>query len=172
MILKYVKPDSPLLKQKVDPFSFTSPPTDPAQLARDLYETLMSTSYIGLSAQQVGLPYRAFALRTVPGIVCFNPRVVDVSTEEIMLDEMCSSFPHLIVPVKRPKRIKVRYNEPSGEVKTATFDGMTARYFLHELDHLDGILYTEKANKMHVERAMRKRKQIERQQKRELKDQA
>lgn len=170
MILNYVKPDSPVLKQKCDPFDFKNPATDPSQLARDLYETLMSTSYLGLSAPQCGLPYRVFALRTQPGIVCFNPRVVDVSSEEIILDEMCLTFQHLAVPVKRPKRIKVRYIEPNGEVKTATFDGMTARYFLHELDHLNGILYTEKVNKIHLERAMRKKKQLDRRDKRELKD--
>lgn len=167
MILKHVKPDSPILKEKTDTFNFANPPTDPIQLAKDLYETLMSTSYLGLSAPQVGLPYRVFALRTQPGIVCFNPRIIDRSTEEILLDEMCMTFLHLAVPVKRAKKIKVRYNEPNGDIKTEVFDGMTSRYFLHELDHLDGILYTQRANKMHIERAMRKKKQLDRQMKRQ-----
>ena len=170
MILKHVKPDSPILKQKTDQFNFSTPPTDPIQLAKDLYETLMNTKYIGLSAPQVGMPFRVFALRTTPGIVCFNPRIVDTSSEELLLDEMCMTFAHLAVPVRRPKKIKVRYFEPNGNVKTETFDGMTARYFLHELDHLDGILYTERANKMHVERAVRKQKILMRQLKREPKD--
>lgn len=170
MILKHVKPDSEILKQKTENFNFIEPPVDPIQLAKDLYETLMSTKYLGLAAPQVGLPYRVFALRTQPGIVCFNPRVVDESTEELVLDEMCMSFLHLAVPVKRPKKIKVRYFEPNGVVKTETFDGMTARYFLHELDHLNGILYTERANKIHVERAMRKKKQLDRQMKRNIGD--
>ena len=116
------------------------------------------------------MPFRVFALRTTPGIVCFNPRIVDTSSEELLLDEMCMTFAHLAVPVRRPKKIKVRYFEPNGNVKTETFDGMTARYFLHELDHLDGILYTERANKMHVERAVRKQKILMRQLKREPKD--
>lgn len=170
MILKHVKPDSEILKQKTENFNFIEPPVDPIQLAKDLYETLMSTKYLGLAAPQVGLPYRVFALRTQPGIVCFNPRVVDESSEELVLDEMCMSFLHLAVPIKRPKKIKVRYFEPNGNVKTETFDGMTARYFLHELDHLNGILYTERANKIHVERAMRKKKQLDRQKKRNIGD--
>jgi len=166
MILKCVGSYSPVLRQKAEIFNYAKPQVDPIQLAKDLYETLMSTNYLGLSAPQVGMPIRVFALRTNPGIVCFNPRVVDISTEEIILDEMCMSFLHLAVPIKRPKKIKVRYFEPNGNVKTETYDGMTARYFLHELDHLDGILYTEKANKIHVERAMRKKKQMDRQAKR------
>lgn len=163
MILELVKNNNIILKQKVELFDFRNPLIDPTELSVNLYETLMSSNYIGLAAPQVGLPYRAFALRTQPGIVCFNPRIVDVSEEIVVLDEVCLSFPALTLPIKRPKKIKVRYAEPNGIVKTATFDGMTARYFLHELDHLDGILYTNKANKFHLDRALRKQTQILRQ---------
>lgn len=170
MILKLVPHSSPILRQKCEVFNYAVPQTDPVELAKNLYETLMSTKYLGISAPQVGLNLRVFALRTNPGIVCFNPRVVDRSEEIIILDEMCMSFEHLAVPIKRPKKIKVRYFEPNGNVKTETFDGLTSRYFLHELDHLDGILYTEHANKMHLERAMRKKKVLDRQAKRNQKD--
>jgi peptide deformylase len=170
MILKLVSHNSPVLRQKCETFNYAIPQTDAVELSKNLYETLMSTKYLGLSAPQVGLAYRVFALRTTPGIVCFNPRVVDRSEEVILLDEMCMSFEHLAVPIKRPKKIKVRYFEPNGNVKTEVFDGLTARYFLHELDHLDGILYTQHANKMHLERAMRKKKIIDRQSKRDQKD--
>lgn len=163
MILELVKNDNPILKQKVELFNFGNPLIDPTELSVNLYETLMSSNYIGLAAPQVGLPYRAFALRTQPGIVCFNPRIVDVSEETVTMEEVCLSFPALTLPVKRPKKIKVRYAEPNSIVKTATFDGMTARYFLHELDHLDGVLYTEKANKFHLDRALRKQTQTLRQ---------
>lgn len=163
MILTAVNSDHPILKQKIDLFDFKELPVDPIELSVNLYETLMSSSYIGLSAPQVGLAHRAFALRTQPGIVCFNPRLVDVSAEEIVLDEVDFSFPHLAFPVKRPKKIKVRYAEPNSIVKTVVFEGMTARYFLQQLDHLDGILYTQKANKIHLDRAIRKKKQLERQ---------
>lgn len=163
MILTSVKQDDPILKQKTSTFDFNAPVVDPSELAINLYETLMSSSYMGLSAPQVGLSYRAFALRTQPGIVCFNPRVVDTSTEEIVLVEVDFTFPHLSFPVKRPKKIKVRYAEPSGVIKTAVFEGLTARYFLQQVDHLDGLLYTQKANRIHLDRALRKKKRLERQ---------
>ena len=170
MIFKHVKPDDKILTQNTEPFSFANPPTDPIALATNLYETLMATDYLGLSAPQVGLPYRVFALRTTPGIVCFNPRIVDRSTEELTLDEMSMTHKHLIVPVKRPKKIKVRFTLPNGEVKTEVFDGMTARYFMHHLDYLDGVVYTQRANKLHYQRALRKKKILDRQNKREQKD--
>lgn len=170
MILKLVPQDSPILRLTSEIFNYARPQMDAVELATNLYETLMSTKYLGLSAPQAGIQLRVFALRTSPGIVCFNPRIVDRSEEEIILDEMCMSFEHLAVPIKRPKRIKVRYFEPNGNVKTETFDGMTSRYFMHELDHLDGILYTQRANKMHVERALRKKKVLDRQAKRNQRD--
>jgi len=163
MILKYVGSDDPVLRQAVDLFNFKDPPVDPIELSVNLYETLMASNYIGLAAPQVGLPYRAFALRTQPGIVCFNPRLIDSSQEETTLDEVCMSFPALTLPIKRPKRIKVRYAEPNSIVKTVVFEGFTARYFLHELDHLDGVLYTDNVSKFHLDKALRKQKQILRQ---------
>ena len=104
-----------------------------------------------------------FALRAQPGIVCVNPIVVDRSVEEEVLDEMCMTYGGLILPIKRPSTIKVRYTEPNGNVVTCVFAGMTARYFLHELDHLNGKVYTQIANKMHLERAVRRKKQLDRQ---------
>ncbi len=170
MKFKHVKPDDIILTRSTEPFSFSDPPIDPIELAKDLYETLMETKYLGLSAPQVGLPYRVFALRTTPGIVCFNPKIVDRSNEELLLDEMSMTHEHLIVPVKRPKKIKVRFTLPNGEVKTEVFDGMTARYFMHHLDYLDGVVYTQRANKLHYQRALRKKKILDRQHKREQKD--
>lgn len=163
MILSLVPSDSPILYQKMDNFDFTDPPVDPIQLAKDLYETMVHNKGLGLAAPQVGMAHRVFALAAVPGIVCFNPRVIDQSSEELVLEEGCLSFPNLVLKIKRPRRIKVRYFEPNTNVVTRVLDGMTARCFLHELDHLNGIVYTKKANRLHLERALRRKKQLDRQ---------
>lgn len=162
MILKLVALEHPALHTPTEMFDFSNPPTDPIQLAKDLYETMVEQKGLGLAAPQVGLPYRAFALYAVPGIVCFNPRIVDESNETILLEEGCLSIPHLFLKVKRPRRIKVRYTEPNQNIVTKVLDGMTARCFLHELDHLNGIMYTKQANKIHLERALRKKKELDR----------
>jgi peptide deformylase len=162
MILKLVHHTDDILKNKTNTFDFVQPPTDPIQLAKDLYETMVYNKGIGLAAPQIGLPYRAFALFAVPGIVCFNPRIVDTSKETIVLEEGCLSYPNLFVKVKRPRRIKVRYQEPNGEPQTRVLDGMTARCFMHELDHLEGIVHVNRANKIHLDRAMRKKKSLDR----------
>lgn len=158
-ILTLVKETDPILSKVTEDFDFVVSPTDPIQLAKDLYETMIFNKGLGLAAPQVGLSYRAFALAAVPGIICFNPKIVAFENP-ILMDEGCLSFPKLFIKVKRWRTIRVRYTEPNGNVQTTTFDGMTARAYQHELDHLNGITFIKRANPIHVNRGMNQRKHI------------
>lgn len=160
MIHELVEKTNPILTKMLLPFSFSEPPTDPIQLARDLTETMLVNEGLGLAANQIGLPYRVFVMRSNPIICCFNPRIVDASEELIYLDEGCLTFPNMYVKIQRPKRIKVRFTRPNGEIVTETFDGITSRIFQHELDHLNGILFMSRATLYHKEQAERKAKNI------------
>ena len=154
--------DHPLLSQQMPKFDFENPPTDPIQLAYDLVVSMRTHRGIGLSANQIGLPYRVFAMEAVPAIVCFNPVLIDVSEEKIALEEGCLSFPGLGIKIKRPRHIKVRYTEPNGNVVTKKFTGMAARCFLHELDHMNGVKYIERASFIQKEIAMKRQKKLAR----------
>lgn len=156
--------DHPLLKQQLQQFDFANPPVDPIEFSKELFETMLHNKGLGLAANQCGFPYRVFAIAANPGIVCFNPRVVDQTTDESYLEEGCLTYPFLYVEVKRPKAIKVRYTEPNGNIVTQKFTGMTARIFLHELDHLNGMNFTQRASPIHLERSRRRQKKIQRQQ--------
>ena len=160
MIKDIVNHLDPILRQKTAVFDFSNPPINPVELYTDLAETMRENDGIGLAAPQIGLSYRAFVLRAENIIGVFNPRVVDISSETVYLEEGCLSYPNLFVKIKRPKMIKARYTQPDGETVTKTFDGMTARAFLHELDHLDGIVYTTRANRYHLEQAKKLAKKI------------
>lgn len=157
MILELIDCNDPLLKQEMEPFDFSNPPVNPLDLVTDLAETMLANNGIGLSANQCGLPYRVFVMLGQELIPCFNPRIVDVSQETIVLEEGCLSYPDFFVKVKRPRRIKVRYADPRGQVTTEVFDGMTARVFQHELDHLNGINYQQRANRYHLQQARKKK---------------
>ena len=157
-----VDKNDPILKQKMDPFDFSNPPVDPLDLVSNLAETMLEEGGIGIAANQCGLPYRVFVIKGIDLIPCFNPRVVDVSDEQIYLEEGCLSYPGLAVKIKRPRKIKVRYADPTGEITTQVFDGMTARVFLHELDHLDGIVHITRANRLHAEQAKKQLKKLQR----------
>lgn len=156
LVCELVDKNHPILRQKTERFDFSNPPYDPVELAHRLTQTMISKGGVGLAAPQIGLPYRAFALKSNPVLVCFNPIVVDASSEEVEMEEGCLSFPGLILKVKRPKIIKVRFTLPNGETRTEKFIGMTARIFLHELDHLNGILFTSKVGKVTLEMAKKK----------------
>lgn len=166
MILDLVDEDDPILRKEFEDFDFSNPPTDPVELANNLIETMTAKKGIGLSACQVGLPYRAFVLWSEKPLAVFNPRIVDQKSEMVMLDEGCLSFPNLFLKIKRPSMIKARYQDASGETHTQVFIGMTARAFLHEMDHLDGVLYMQRANKVHLARALNQKKMLERRLKR------
>lgn len=168
MILELVKDDHPLLRTKLDYFDFNNPPVDPVELTNNLIETMIANKGLGLSANQCGLPHRVFVMWSNPTKVCFNPRLVDQTSEQVYLDEGCLSFPNLFIKIKRPKIIKVRYQDVAGEVQNEKFIGMTARCFLHELDHMDGIVYTSRANSIHLQRAKNQKKHFDRNNKKGL----
>jgi peptide deformylase len=155
-ILPIITDDRKALSIPCQEFDFTNPPLDPIQFSSDLVATMLSKNGLGLSSNQVGQPWCVFALRTSPKMtVCFNPRIVDTSSEEVILEEGCLSFPDYFVKIKRPRTIKVRFTYPNGETTTETFTNITARVFQHELDHLNGILFQNRANRFHRDQAGR-----------------
>lgn len=145
------------LLEKCEPFNFMNPPFDPIEFSKDLIKFMYEKNGLGLAANQVGVPYRIFAMRSYPeNFVCFNPKIVQVSEQTVTLEEGCLSYPGLLVKIKRPEFIRVRFTIPNGETMTKQFIGMTARVFQHEYDHLEGIKFYDKANKFHRDQAMRK----------------
>lgn len=154
-MMKLIDSNEPLLKQQLDTFDFQNPPIDPEELSIEMVEFMRASEGIGLSANQVGLPYRVFVMEGEPAYACFNPRIVLEGTERVTLEEGCLSFIGLNVKVKRPKVIKVRFQGPDGEVYTKTLTGLSARVFQHELDHLNGVVFYTRANTFHRDAAFK-----------------
>jgi len=159
---KLISPTNQILHTRVEDFDFINPPMDPVELANRLIQTMNDNSGLGLSANQCGLPYRVFVMRSEPATVCFNPKILAVSDEIVTLQEGCLSYPFMFVKIKRPVWIRVRYTDAFGVVQTERFIGMTARVFQHEFDHLEGINYLNRANPVHIERAKRTQIKIQR----------
>lgn len=160
MIHELVKSNDPILKTIINAFDFNNPPIDPIELSHDLAQTLLKNDALGIAANQIGLPYRVFAIKANPMIVCFNPKIIDQSDDEVWLEEGCLSFPKLTVKIKRPEVIRVRYTEPNGNVVTTKFQGMTARVFMHELAHLDGRTMIDDANYLNKQKAIKQWKKL------------
>lgn len=144
-----------LLETKMDRFDFSNPSFDPIELAQTLTKVMLENNGVGLAANQLGLPYNVFVVKSSPIIAAFNPRIVDYIGDEIYLDEGCLSFKGLMVKIKRPEGIRLRFTMPNGETVTKEYHGLTARIIQHEIDHLNGILFYNKASRIHKERAFR-----------------
>ena len=153
-----VKPDAPILKQVMEEFDFEKPPCDPKKLYTDLAESILKYRGLGLSASQLGLPYRVFVIWSDPIRAFFNPVIVDTSPETIFLDEGCLSFPGLFLNIERPRGVRLRFSNPLGERTTETFEDLTARIIQHEMDHLNGIVFGSRVTRMELEIAIRKAK--------------
>lgn len=152
-----MKLDDTYLTTVCEDFDFKDPPFDPIDYAKNLVKFMYDNNGLGIAANQVGVPYRIFAMRGSPeNFVCYNPKIVQYSEQEVVLEEGCLSFPGLIVKIKRPQHVRVRFTTPNGDTMTKQFTGMTARVFQHEYDHLDGIRFYDKATKFHRDQAMRK----------------
>jgi len=157
-----VPPGSKVLHTKLNEFDFTNPPTDPNELASTLVETCKKNNGLGLSANQCGLPYRVFVMGANEDFIsCFNPKIIATEGEAHMA-EGCLSFPLLELRVTRPKKITVEYQDWNGEKHTISFDGLTARIFLHELDHMDGIVYTSRVKPLALQSGIKKLEKIKR----------
>jgi peptide deformylase len=155
--MKLVEYNDPILTKVCNVFDFSNPPFDPIEFSHELVKFMYDNNGLGLAANQVGVPYSVFAMRGNPdNFVCFNPKVISYSENYVSLEEGCLSRKGLIVKVKRPDSIRVRFNTPNGDVRTETFLGITARVFQHEMDHMNGELYFNKASRYHRDVAMRK----------------
>lgn len=120
------------------------------QLAADMVETMQDAHGVGLAAPQVGVGQRIVIVDFAPEDggdpkVLINPVIVKRSGKRELADEGCLSFPGLRAPIKRSPKVVVEAQNLDGEIVEYQAEGLTARAVQHELDHLDGMLFVDKA---------------------------
>lgn len=158
--------NSPLLHEQMPQFNFMSPDINPVELYNILGHNLLRYNGLGLAANQIGIKARCFVMRAEDIIPVFNPKIISISPETVVMKEGCLSFPNLALSVSRARQIKVRFADPKGQAKTYDLVGLTARIFLHELDHLEGRDFRQLAKpfalKLAKERAEKLNKKLNR----------
>jgi peptide deformylase len=160
-IFSLVPEDHPILREALLEFDFDNPPVNPTEFASNLIDTCIANKGYGLSANQCGFKHRVFVMGTGSEYVAFfNPRIVESSTEKVHMSEMCLSFPMLELKISRPAGIVVEYQDYNGEVRKANFVGLSARCFLHELDHMNGIVYTDNVKPLAYKMGLKKRQKV------------
>ncbi len=148
------KADAIVLRQKTAPFDFSLfTKKEIIELVRAMRETMKGASGIGLAANQIGLNLSLFVAKTERKLhAVFNPKLVWVSKEEDEMEEGCLSIPKTYGIVRRPVAVRVEAQDSKGKKVVFAPTGLLARVFQHEMDHLQGILFTDKAVEIYTEK--------------------
>ena len=145
MILQLTPNTHPILHERVKPCSKN---LDRREMSRILKENMTHYEGVGLSANQIGIGERVFIMmlnmETEETITCFNPRIIKRYEDDVWCEEGCLSFPDEIINIQRPNRIIVKYEDEDKKDHKIKLSGMAARVFLHEFDHLEGIVFTQR----------------------------
>lgn len=128
-----------------------------SELSENLFDTLKKAGGLGLAAPQTGMLKRAFVIDTSPLVkddnliqnysrLFLNPEITWRSFNKTYYNEGCLSLPDIFEDVLRPEKIAVRYFDVNFNRVEEELDGIKARIFQHEFDHLEGILFIDKLN--------------------------
>ena len=144
-IKELVEPEHQLFHHQIQSCSYN---LDRHHLSKVLIDNMIHYNGIGISANQIGIWERAFAmirdLEHNEVMVCFNPRIIKSYAEEVEMEEGCLSYPELFLKIKRPDRIVVKYEDEDKKVHKMKLQGLASRVFQHEYDHMEGIDFTQR----------------------------
>ena len=123
--------------------------SDLHELLKDMKETVRAENGAGLAAPQIGIPIRVVVIDVEEGFYeLINPVILSQKGEQVG-PEGCLSVKGRQGTVKRPQKVKIEYRDRNGKKHKLTAEGFFARAVCHELDHLDGVLYIDKADEVY-----------------------
>ena len=138
-----VKYPDPALRERAKNVSKADPSVK--KLVEDMAATMRETSGLGLAANQVGVLQRVFVYDDGTGLgVLINPKIMSASGEQLGI-EGCLSVPGLQGEVRRAEEVVVKGTDLNGKTVKIKAQGLLARVFQHEMDHLDGTLFIDRA---------------------------
>jgi peptide deformylase len=160
-MLKLIQDPDPVLKQKAERWDFEQH-VNAVAIEREMLETMESFNGIGLAANQVGLLRRVFVMKLQDGrrMGFFNPTILVGDNADLDAEEGCLSFPNLWLKVKRSDKITAMYLDNAGKQCIIELEGIDSRCFQHELDHLDGITFTEYVSDLKLKMARKKQRKL------------
>lgn len=151
----------PMLSETIPEYELGLPNVNMTNLVKRMKMTMKQFGGIGLSANQCGVFERVFIIGTEHfQFVCINPKIINSSAQMIKGDEGCLSYPGLYLKIERPEWIEAQFYDETGIQRTIRLDGVTARCYQHELDHMNGIKFTQLAGPVTLRLAKQKQEKI------------
>ena len=163
--MNLIKYPNEILEREVKDVDLENPGFDPVELKKEMVEFMIANNGIGLSANQIGLDAKVFVMgdSVENSTMCINPTVLQYTQDTVVDVEGCLSFPNVYVKIKRPKEILAKYWNENLEECTVKIEGYSAKCYLHELDHLLGITFKDRASKLKWDMAQKKARKLEKQ---------
>lgn len=152
----------PMLRQIIPEYDVTRLPNPVmSNLIKRMKVTMQQFGGIGLSANQCGVFERVFVIGTGEfQLACINPKIVSKSIKANKSEEGCLSYPGLYVKVYRSDEITAEFTDENGNTKQLEMSGLTARCFMHELDHMNGISMLDHVGPVAIKMAKKKQEKI------------
>ena len=163
--MNLIKYPNEILEREVKDVNLENPDFDPIKLKKEMVEFMIANNGIGLSANQIGLDAKVFVMgdSVENSTMCINPTVLQYTEDTVVDVEGCLSFPNVFVKIKRPKEILAKYWNEKLEECVVKIEGYSAKCYLHELDHLLGITFKDRASKLKWDMAQKKARKLEKQ---------
>jgi len=163
--MKLVKASDPILSKELNDINIDNPQIDLKETKDQMVDLMVSQRGLGLSAGQVGIDYKLFIIgESKENCMMFvNPEVLSVSEETELDVEGCLSYPDIFVKMPRPNMVEAKWFDEEGKPQEGRFEGYTARCFLHEYDHLFGVVFKDKVSRLKWDRALKKKQKITKQ---------
>ena len=154
--------DYPMLLQKIPEYDVSRLPNPVlGKLIKRLKMTMKLHGGIGLSANQCGVFERVFVIGANDAVwACINPKIINVSPDLIRDKEGCLSFPGLALNVERHSWVEAEFINEECKVVQMRFEGLTARCYQHELDHMNGIRFTNHVKPLALQMAKKQQKKL------------
>ena len=150
-----------MLDDEIPEYTEPLPNASMSNLIKRLKYTMKLYNGIGLSANQCGVYERVFVIGSDQfQMACINPKVLEVSEKLDKSNEGCLSFPGLFLSIPRPFSVHAEFTDENGQLQRMWLDGLTARCYLHELDHMNGIKFTSKVGRVAMSQGRRKQSKI------------
>ena len=151
----------PMLSVPIPEYTEAIPNPSMKNLVARLKLTMKLYGGVGLSANQCGIFQRVFIIGTEHfQIACINPKVIAQSEEISKDNEGCLSFPAMYLKVDRPTWVDAEFYDETGALKQIRMEGLTARCFLHELDHMNGVKFVDHAGPLAVQMARQRQEKM------------
>lgn len=145
--LEITKYPAPVLQQRSDEIPELTP--EILELVPKMISAMLEHDGIGLAGPQISIPKRIIIVQDAKGSHPFiNPKIASKSKKETVEEEGCLSLPGIFLPIKRAEEIEVLCQTPEGENIHIKAEGLLARIFQHEIDHLDGFLIIDRTSKL------------------------